>query len=58
MRAREFIGEDVSTTSASIAPVAQSLGHMPMISRMGRVPTVHKYQTRKPKRTKNAGRIA
>lgn len=58
MRAREFIPENITTTSASVAPVAQSLGHMPLISRMSRPPAAHKYSTKKIKRTKHAGRIS
>lgn len=58
MRASEFIQENVATTSASIAPMAQSLGHMPVISRMSKPPAAHKYQVKKTKRTNNAGRIS
>jgi hypothetical protein len=58
MRAIEFIRENASTTSASISPVAQGLGHMPMVSRMSRPQVAHKYQAKKIKRTNNAGRIS
>ena len=58
MRAKEFIGEDIATTSASIAPVAQSLGHTPMISRMARPVAPHKYRAPKTKRNKNASGIS
>lgn len=57
MRAQEFIGENAATTSASIAPVSQALGHMPLISRVARPITPHKYSVPKIKRNKNAHRV-
>jgi hypothetical protein len=65
MRAHEFIWEDASTggtSSGSIASVAGSLSHMPLVTRMTRPPTVDKYrvpqQPRTAKRKKNVSKLS